>query len=86
MHKINTTRHAQHLNVMPRVRSGTHLLLDLEDGELELGLDLRVLDLEALQAVDTPANSRRKRLDVAGGTADERAELALGESEERGVL
>lgn len=69
------------------VRCGTtHLLLDLEDGELELGLDLRVLDLEALQAVDTPADGRGKRLDVARGTADERAELALGESEERGVL
>jgi hypothetical protein len=69
-----------------RVHSRTHLLLDLEDGELELGLDLRVLDLEALQAVNTPADGRGKRLDVARGTADERAELALGKSEERGVL
>lgn len=64
----------------------THLLLDLKDGELELGLDLRVLDLETLQAVDTPADSRGKRLDVSGGTADERAELALGERKKSGVL
>jgi hypothetical protein len=64
----------------------SYLLLNLEDGELELRLDLRVLDLDTLQAVDTPADSRGERLDVARGAADQRAKLGLGESEERGVL
>lgn len=66
--------------------SQTHLLLDLKDGQLELGLDLRVLDLEALEAVNTPADGGRQRLDVSRRAADERAELVLREREERGVL
>jgi hypothetical protein len=45
-----------------------------------------VLDLEALEAVDAPAHSRRQALDVPRGAADERAELVLREGEERGVL
>lgn len=45
-----------------------------------------MLDLETLQAVDAPADSRGEGLDVTGGTADERAELALGEGEESRVL
>lgn len=62
------------------------LLLDLEDSKLELGLDLRVLDLKTLEAINTPADSRGERLDVARLAADHGAEVLLGEGKERGVL
>jgi hypothetical protein len=67
-------------------KSNAYLLLDLEDSKLEFRLNLRVLNLNALQAVDTPADGGGKGLNVTGGTADERAKLGLGESEKRGVL
>jgi hypothetical protein len=64
----------------------THLLLELEDGHLELALNLRVLDLDALEAVETTTDRCGEGLDVSRGRADESAKLALGEREKGRVL
>jgi hypothetical protein len=63
-----------------------HLFLQLENGDLELGLDLGVVGLDALEAVNAAANGGGESLDVTRRLTDERAELALRESKERGVL
>jgi len=64
----------------------TCLLLQHENGHLELALDLGVLDLNTLQAVNPSSDRRGKRLDVAGRAANELIELLLSKSKESRVL
>jgi hypothetical protein len=68
------------------VRKSTDLLLKLQDGDLELGLDLGVLGLNTLQTVNAAADSWGQGLDVSRGLADKRAELVLGQREQSRVL
>jgi hypothetical protein len=64
---------------------GEVLLLELQDLFLELGLELGVLLLDALEAGNATADGGGQRLDVATRAADERAELVLHHGDERGV-
>lgn len=63
-----------------------HLLLQVQELELELGLDLGVLDLDTLEAVDTASDGRREGLNIARRLADETTELFLSKRKQRGVL
>lgn len=65
---------------------GKVLLLKLEDLFLELSLKLGVLLLDTLQACDAALDLGRERLDIAGGTADERAKAALDQVDKLGIL
>jgi hypothetical protein len=56
---------------------GEELLLKLENLLLELSLELGVLLLHALEAVNASADGSRQRLDVAGGLANKTGELVL---------
>jgi hypothetical protein len=64
---------------------GEVLLLELEDLLLELGLELGVLLLDALEARNAATDRRGQGLDVATRAADERAELVLHHGDECGV-
>jgi len=67
-------------------QSPTCLLLEHQDRHLELALNLGVLNLHTLQAVDSSLDRRRERLDVTGRAADELVELVLREREQGRVL
>lgn len=67
-------------------RCRTDLLLKIQDGHLELALDLRVLDLHTLETIDPPSHRGRQARNVAGWSADQVAELGLRQSEKGGVL
>lgn len=64
----------------------THLLLQLQDGELELALNLGVLLLHTLEAVDPPLDGRRQVLDVARRAPNEALQPVLREGEKSRVL
>jgi len=56
---------------------GEELLLELENLLLELSLELGVLLLHTLEAVNTSADGSRQRLDVARGLSNKARELVL---------
>lgn len=64
----------------------TNLLLQLEDGQLELALNLRMLGLHTLQTIDSSSDRRRERLNVTRRLADKAVKLRLGKGEKRRVL
>lgn len=64
----------------------TNLLLQLEDGQLELALNLRMLGLHTLQTIDSSSDRRRERLNVTRRLADKAVKLGLGKGEKRRVL
>lgn len=72
--------------LVQRGELGEELLLELEDLLLELSLELGVLLLHALEAVNTSADGSRQRLDVAGRLADKAGELVLHHGNEARVL
>lgn len=72
--------------LVQRGELGEELLLELEDLLLELGLELGVLLLDTLEAVDTSPHGRGERLDVARGAADEAGELVLHHGDKARVL
>ena len=63
--------------LVQRSELGEELLLELENLLLELSLELGVLLLHALEAVNTSADGSGQRLDVAGRLSDEARELVL---------
>lgn len=72
--------------LVQRSELGEVLLLELEDLLLELGFQLGVIFLDALQASHTSLNLGRERLDIARGSSDEPTKTALDEGHQVGVL
>ncbi len=70
----------------PSAESTTHLLLQLQNLQLELVLDLCVILLNSLQALNPSLDSRSKRVDVARRLANESGESTLDHLKESGVL
>jgi hypothetical protein len=72
--------------VVERGVAGGESLLEGKDLVLEFGLDLGLLGLDALEAINALADGGREGLEVAAGPADERGELVLDEAREPRVL
>lgn len=72
--------------LIERGELGEEFLLELKDLLLELGLELGVLFLDALETGDTALDLGRERLNVAGRLANEGTETALDQRHEAGVV